>query len=73
MEISAQDTGSQVNYYVDSKETGNHCHMWRENETGGAGVVHRGECNVCEDVKNSSSGSSSVEKVVDSISKFFGL
>lgn len=34
--------------------SGEHCHMYRE-ESGKAGVVHRGECKVCDDNTNSSS------------------
>lgn len=71
----AQDTGSQTDYYVGSKDTGNHCHMWQEHETGKSGVEHRGECNVCDDSKKSNSnenGSSSSGGLFSFLDKLFG-
>ncbi len=41
----------QIDYYVGNQQTGEHCHMYRNEETGSTGVVHRGECAVCEDEK----------------------
>lgn len=46
------ESGSQSNYYVGSEKTGDHCHMWKS-DSGSAGVVHRGECKVCDDEKSS--------------------
>ena len=45
-------TESQANYIVGSEKTGEHCHMWKSES--GSGVVHRGECKVCEDSSGSS-------------------
>ena len=47
----AVDTGSQIDYYVGNKDTGDHCHMYKEHDTGNTEVIHRGECAVCEDEK----------------------
>lgn len=49
----AEKTTTQTNYYVGDKESGKHCHMWKEHDTGRSGVEHRGQCNVCEDEKSS--------------------
>lgn len=55
-----QSNESQTNYYVGGNESeGKHCHLYVENDTGRSGVVHRGECKVCEDNENSSESSSS--------------
>jgi len=56
----AQDTGSQINVYVGEKDNGSkHCHMFKEHDSGKSGVVHRGGCHVCDDVKKASSNQSS--------------
>lgn len=47
----AVDTGKQIDYYVGNKYTGEHCHMYKEHDTGKTEVIHRGECGVCEDEK----------------------
>lgn len=48
-----QSNDSQSNYYVGSKETGDHCHMWKDKTSGESGVVHRGSCKVCGDSSGS--------------------
>jgi hypothetical protein len=50
----AQDDGKQINHYVGYKDTGKHCHSYKEHDSGNSGVVHRGECNVCDDSQKSS-------------------
>ena len=45
--------GSQSDYYVGKNDSsGGHCHMFREHESGKSGVVHRGDCKVCDDKKS---------------------
>jgi hypothetical protein len=55
-EHAEKSSNGQVNYYVGNKDSGEHCHMWNNTSIKESGVVHRGQCNVCDD--NSSSGSS---------------
>lgn len=46
--VSSND--SQSNYYVGKNDSsGNHCHMFKEHDSGESGVVHRGSCKVCDD------------------------
>lgn len=49
--VSSNDR--QSDYYVGKQGSGEHCHMWREHDSGRSGVEHRGHCKVCDD---SSSG-----------------
>ena len=67
----AEKTGSQTNYYVGDKDTGKHCHMYKEHESGKAGVTHRGDCVVCEDGKSEKTWSDS-DSTLSIVSRFFG-
>lgn len=44
---------SQSDYYVGKNDrSGDHCHMYKERDSGKSGVVHRGSCKVCDDKKS---------------------
>jgi hypothetical protein len=47
---TSSSDGAQVNHYVGKNDSdGSHCHMWSNSDSGTSGVVHRGECKVCDD------------------------
>ena len=52
--VNSNASSGQHDYYVGKEGSSDHCHGWNNKSTGESGVVHRGECKVCED--NSSSG-----------------
>jgi hypothetical protein len=50
---SSTSSSGQKDYYVGKNDgSGSHCHGYNNN--GNQGVVHRGDCKVCDDVSSSS-------------------
>lgn len=49
---SYTDSNGQHNDLCGKNGSSDHCHMW--NDHGDTGVVHRGECKVCDDEKSHS-------------------
>ncbi len=45
------DNKGQSNDLTGRTGSDKHCHMWNDAE-GDAGATHRGECKICDDVKN---------------------
>ncbi len=46
-------SSGQHDYYVGHEGSSSHCHGWNNPETGESGVVHRGDCKVCQDESSS--------------------
>jgi len=47
--VGTNKTSGQHNYYVGKEGSDSHCHAWNNTKTGESGVVHRGDCKVCQD------------------------